>query len=698
MPTVQSFLEGLATSQLVGLQRPRRRILLAMVGVLVPIWTIVALASFQQREAARSGALANSATVVKLVEAWALATLGRIDDLATSIEGHIAWGVEGRGISDILDRHKTNNPDLFRLTDVIAPDGTPIASTAPGHASLATRNYDSDNGPTTDVAIGLPRFVGDTVLVPMARTLRGPDGTALGTLVAEVDPSYFAGFYGDLGMPPGASVLLFRTDGPLIAHNIPSVGELGRSYPDIPIWRAVESRPDGSYQGIDIDGTNRLVSYRVNGRMPILVAIGLPSRTVYGQAHNRILVAVALTAILSIAVIAFGAATLRGLRRYDVVAKALALSAAGVRSAGSGIAILRLARGDAAIVQHNPAFVDLFGARRDGDLPAAWTRIAGPAALAWLPPAGDLAERRLEAEITRADGASFWAEIRAARVRDAGMGGDHVVVVVTDISERKHAEAALIQARDAAEAANRAKSEFLANMSHELRTPLNAVIGFADIIAGELMGPVGTPIYGAYARDISMSGNHLLGIISDILDFAKIEATAMRLDETDVEIGPLLETCLRFTQARAAAVQVVVEADYPDDLPLLRADELRIKQILLNLLSNAIKFSPARRTVRLVARVNGLGGLEISVVDQGPGMTAAEIRLAEQPFQQIDNPANKRTEGTGLGLPLAKRLAELHGGDLVIESVPGRGTCVTLFLGADRLHAAAAPDRRERRA
>ncbi len=447
MPIVRRIAERVDTAQDAALLRPRRRIVAGVVGLLVPIWSIVALASFQQLDAARSSTLATSATVVKLVEAWALATLGRIDDLAASVEGHLAWGIPARGIQEILERHKTNNPDLFRLTDVLTSDGGILATTAPGHPSHDTRNYDSDSGPTTDVIIGLPRVVADTVLVPMARELRDGAGTAIGTLVAEVDPSYFAGFYGDLGLPPGASVVLFRTDGPLIARNIPSVGSLGRSFPDSPVWRAIEKAPEGSYQALDIDGVRRLVSYRVNGRMPIVVAIGVPDHTVYDQVHDRILITVALTAVLSLAVIAFAVVTVRAVKRRAMIAQALALSAAGVRSVGSGIAILSVTDHAASIVQYNPAFLRLFGTSSASLRERDWTSVAGAGSRAWLPTANETAERHLEAEMTRADGGRFWAEIRAARVRDDDADGAHVVVVVTDISARKDAEAELIGAR-----------------------------------------------------------------------------------------------------------------------------------------------------------------------------------------------------------------------------------------------------------
>src|SRR5262249_53231625 len=150
-------------------------------------------------------------------------------------------------------------------------------------------------------------------------------------------------------------------------------------------------------------------------------------------------------------------------------------------------------------------------------------------------PTSNAAEAAIETMFRRKDGGEFWAELRASPIRDADALTTHVVFVLTDLSERKRAENEMIVAKDQAVAASRAKSEFLANMSHELRTPLNAIIGFADIIVRQLMGPVGTPRYVEYARDIWMSGSHLLEIISDILDLAKIEASQLQLDETPVD-------------------------------------------------------------------------------------------------------------------------------------------------------------------
>jgi signal transduction histidine kinase len=222
-------------------------------------------------------------------------------------------------------------------------------------------------------------------------------------------------------------------------------------------------------------------------------------------------------------------------------------------------------------------------------------------------------------------------------------------------------------------------------MSHELRTPLNAVIGFADMIAWQHFGPVGAPRYLEYAQHIRQSGTHLLQIISDILDLAKIEASRVELEETAIDIREVLGACQTLIATRASQGDVSVNADAPPDLPRLFADPLRVKQILLNLLSNAVKFSPRGGVVRMAAARAGDGGLAVTIADEGCGMSPSELTRAFEPFRQVGSEIARRTEGTGLGLPLAKRLVELHGGVLEIASTPGRGTTATVRFPASRV-------------
>ena len=228
--------------------------------------------------------------------------------------------------------------------------------------------------------------------------------------------------------------------------------------------------------------------------------------------------------------------------------------------------------------------------------------------------------------------------------------------------------------------ANDVKSRFLANMSHELRTPLNAVIGYAQMIAQERLGPIGEPRYRDYAAQVEASGQHLLDMINDILDFSKMEAGQFRLHAEAIDPLEIAETCLRMMRPQAEKGEVALLLKQ-DAAPLeINADPVRLRQILLNLLSNAVKFTPPGKQVSLSLQTAPGRQIVFEIADQGIGMSAAEIAQAMQPFVQIDNAAMRRSQGTGLGLPLTKALAELHGGSLTLCSVPGQGTVARVEL------------------
>ncbi len=246
-------------------------------------------------------------------------------------------------------------------------------------------------------------------------------------------------------------------------------------------------------------------------------------------------------------------------------------------------------------------------------------------------------------------------------------------------SAHGHAQA-LVQAH----AASRSKTEFLANMSHELRTPLNAVIGYAELLATEIPGALGAK-QADYVELIRRSGTHLLDLVTEILDLAKIQTGRLEIHPAPVAARDIVESCALLVRERIAATGLRLIVDPAADLPRITVDAARLKQVLLSLLSNAMKFTPAGGTVGLVGRVTAAGGVAFTVSDTGSGMTDAEIALALEVFGQVDGGLERSHDGTGLGLPLARRLTELHGGTLEIESLKGRGTTVTVTLPPARV-------------
>lgn len=247
------------------------------------------------------------------------------------------------------------------------------------------------------------------------------------------------------------------------------------------------------------------------------------------------------------------------------------------------------------------------------------------------------------------------------------------------INKQFETNRALKEAKIRAETESSAKTEFLANISHELRTPLNAIIGFSEIMIAETYGKVENKQYKDYITDINNSGKHLLSVINDILDFSKASADKLNVEKVELDLNKLASSSMRFVKPRADEAGVRLIEELPTEHIIIVADPKRLKQALLNLLSNSVKFTPTDGSVTLSIRkdINKKKVL-ISVVDTGIGMSDKDIPKALSSFGQVDNKLSRKYEGTGLGLPLTKKLVELMNGKFDIRSAPGKGTTVTI--------------------
>lgn len=368
------------------------------------------------------------------------------------------------------------------------------------------------------------------------------------------------------------------------------------------------------------------------------------------------------------------------------------------------------------LILSNQAFEDAFGFEdgvvRKGAYKQDLNRIAALAIKSEQPAAGGRAGAR-EVELVdgrwlqlverfTSDGGSVVsaADITAIKQKEAERqrAVERLHATITELEDREERLSQLARkyevAMTRAEAASQAKSEFLANMSHELRTPLNAINGFSEIMANELFGPLGDARYKGYAGDILKSGQHLLSLINDILDMAKIEAGKLTLHYEEVSLKEIVDDATRLMRGKIqdAGLKLVVDAAA---LPNIDADHRGLKQVVLNLISNAVKFTPEGGDIVVSLSRLDEGRVRVAVSDTGIGIAADDLARLARPFEQVEGQHSKTTQGTGLGLALTKSLIELHGGELLMESEPGRGTTVSFDLpiqrpGSSQLQARAA--------
>ena len=281
-----------------------------------------------------------------------------------------------------------------------------------------------------------------------------------------------------------------------------------------------------------------------------------------------------------------------------------------------------------------------------------------------------------EIRILRPDSSVIYVMTTSVMLELSNGRSFHVTTCV-DITELK-------RAKDIADDANKAKSAFLANMSHELRTPLNAIIGFSEMMINGTLGKIDNEHYVDYLGDIRFSAKHLLQIINDVLDMSKIEAGKMPLDEEDIHVSNLIDSVVRLMNARAIQGHVTLTQIIPVETSILVVDERLVRQVFLNIISNAIKFSPEESEIVITTE---LKDSDLCVVIRDTGIGIKEDRLKEimEPFGQVNDPRLNKGQGTGLGLPIAKAMMEMHGGSLVVESTQGEGTTVTCCFPSSRV-------------
>jgi PAS domain S-box-containing protein len=534
--------------------------------------------------------------------------------------------------------------------------------------------------------------------IMVTRRISGPHGAFLGVVAGVIDARYFEDFYGAVSTYDGESVGLSRRDGTILARYPHIEAAIGKPISTLSPWYAMVAQGGGTYQSPGyVDGDPRIVSVEPLNEYPLAVSVGITQDEALApwRRQSLIIAAGALGAILG----------------FNILFRALADQFRRVEERSEELVRSEERFRDFAVTssdwfwetdEHHRFTYASEGVRTFGVV-ADTSNLIGHTRLELALDPGTDAEK-WEQHFTSLDRHESFRDFIYTWKNPAGgegsvsISGDPFFDAAgkflgyrgtgRDVTKQVSAEAALRDAKDAAEAANIAKSQFLANMSHELRTPLNAIIGFSEALELGMAGQL-QPRQAEYAGLIHQSGEHLHNVINDILDLAKVDAGKFDLnEEADVDPRAIADSCVTLMKSNALAGSLVLSTEIEDRLPYLKADPTRLKQILLNLISNAVKFTGAGGSVVVAVRRNADGDILFEVRDTGPGMSESEIKTALEPFGQVDAGHTRRYEGTGLGLPLALRLTELHGGSLTVDSEKGRGTTVTVALPTSRTVAA----------
>ena len=528
----------------------------------------------------------------------------------------------------------------------------------------------------------------------LSRRLNHPDGSFAGVVVGGIHISYFHQLFDAVDNGPQSAVALVLLDGSptgtLVTGRPFSEAEIGKP---VQITGPVQPFPHpkpGLREGLsNVEHVDRIFASHAIGDLPLVVSVAVSQDFAYAEWRQKAVLVTLAVAALSALASTLGTLSYLQLRRRARAERAVIESERRYHLLAENSTDMIIQYGLHGVTKYvSPACEAMFGYTPD-EIAAATQPFNHPEDIQTI----DDAVKRLTTGADRTtmvyrfrckDGRYLWVESNMRLIPGVDGAPPDILSTVRDITVRKAAEEELHRAKNAAEHANRAKSTFLANMSHELRTPLNAVIGFSDFIERERFGPLGDPKYREYAGDIRSSGQHLLEMINDILDHAKADSGHLELDESSVEITSVADFALRMLAPRAERAGVALSVAGTDGI-VLRGDERRMRQILLNLATNAIKFTPRGGRIAITAEIDGSGELVIRIDDTGIGIADDEQSRIFEPFIQGRASPSSNREGTGLGLPLTKRLVELHGGTLTLRSRLGAGTTVMLRFPADRV-------------
>jgi PAS domain S-box-containing protein len=526
----------------------------------------------------------------------------------------------------------------------------------------------------------------------VSRRLNHPDGSFAGVVVGTLRLDFFGQLFALIDAGTGGSVALLRSDGTLIDRSPYDEKLVGRKLANFGLFRHYPLARAGVFTGTsNIDGIQRLYVYRQIDDLPLVLIVGTAAETVLAPWRQKAIEIAIIIFALSAVAAGLGAALVHELRRRDRAERTALENERRYRSLAENSfdMIVRFDPRTQKRVYVSPACRRLYGYEPEEAQALSADQIIHPDDLAGVGEAlarlkQDAAEPPIRYRGRRKDGTYVWVEASLTRSYNPDTGADEVVSIVRDVGERIRYEAALRQAKEEADSANRSKSQFLATMSHELRTPLNAIIGFTEIMQSEVMGPIGNEQYKSYIADIHVSGAHLLQLINDILDLTKAEVGMLELNEEIIDIEDVIRSVVRISRASLEKAELTVKIDLRSGLPLLRADERKVRQVLFNLIGNAVKFTPAGGTIDIHGSFDREAGMRVTVADTGIGIAPENIERVLEPFVQIDNLLSRNHPGTGLGLPAVKAIMEVHGGALELRSVVGAGTEASVTFPPER--------------